>query len=309
MTETRKEAMKRGMRPRVDLVPAVEGRRNPLCLYHRSDLDGKCSGHLVRRHVPEVELLGIEYGDELDWSEFANRHVYLVDFSLQPWTEMQRLAETASKVTWIDHHKSAIEEFGANPIECDGVQGLEQAACELCWRWFNPFEKMPHAVFLLGRYDIWKLDAHEDVLPFQMGMRLNQMLPDDPRWGSLTGYNAEEEIGHIVRKGRTVLEYQGNLNKALMRKAFVHNWRGLRFLCVNAGGINSKAFDSRFDPEQHDAVMGFCFDGVQQQWTISLYSPDQSRDLSVIAKDMAGGGHAAACGFQVASLSDIGVIP
>jgi len=76
---------------------------------------------------------------------------------------------------------------------------------------------------------------------------------------------------------------------------------------VNAGGINSLAFESKFDTNLHDAVMGFYFAGDQGLWTVSLYSPDQSRDLSGIAKDMGGGGHAAACGFQVKLLSEIGL--
>jgi uncharacterized protein len=274
----------------------------PLCLYHRSDLDGKCSGYIVRRHLPDVELLGIEYGDELDWSELADRHVYLVDFSLQPWADMKRLAETASQVTWIDHHKSAIEEFKKSPIQCDGLRSVNYSGCELSWQFFNQGSVIPRAVYLLGRYDVWDLTAHDDVLPFQMGMRLDTWLPDDERWDSIVAYDAEEAIERITRTGITVLKYQDNQNRGLMRKAFVHRWKELVFLAVNAGGINSKAFDSKFDSGKHDAVMSFFYDGSQNKWTVSLYSPDQKQDLSGIAKEMGGGGHAAACGFQVDNL-------
>lgn len=277
---------------------------SPICLYHRSDLDGKCSGYIVRRRFPEVELLGIEYGDDLDFERLRGRDVYLVDFSLQPWGDMQRLADVASKVIWIDHHKSAIEEFEKSPIKCEGVREVGKAACELCWEYLFPEYPSPRLVDLLGRYDVWDLDASPDVLPFQMGMRLNAWMPEDPAWDELV-LNVGTRA--IIEHGEAILRYQSQQNDGLMRKAFEHKWRGVRFLAVNAGGINSKAFDSRYDPAEHDAVMGFYFDGKQQQWTVSIYSPDQSRDLSGIAKEMGGGGHAAACGFQIENLTEIGI--
>jgi nanoRNase/pAp phosphatase (c-di-AMP/oligoRNAs hydrolase) len=114
-------------------------------------------------------------------------------------------------------------------------------------------------------------------------------------------------IDVIIGHGTTVLAYQEQQNTKLMHAAFVHEWKGIAFLAVNAGGINSKAFESRYDSTLHGAVLSFYFHGEQRKWTVSLYSPDQSRDLSGIAKSMGGGGHAAACGFQVERLSDIGL--
>lgn len=277
----------------------------PLCLYHRSDLDGKCSGFVVCKYVPDVELLGIEYGDELDFDRFSGRHVYLVDFSLQPWSEMLKLSKVASKVTWIDHHKSAIEEYQKQPIECDGIREQGFAACELCWQYFSQGIDIPEAIWLLGRYDVWDLDADERVYPFQMGMRLDQWNPDSHQWDKLISDDAEMQ--KHLSAGETVIRYQTQQHEQLMAKSFVHSWRELSFLAVNAGGINSQAFASAYNPDEHDAVMAFYFDGMQSKWTISLYSPDQSRDLSAIAKSMGGGGHAAACGFQVLTLDEIGM--
>ena len=68
-----------------------------ICLYHRSDLDGKCSGAIVKRHIPGTEMIGIDYGDKIPWKDLEGAHVYLVDFSLQPWTDMIRLADVAEK--------------------------------------------------------------------------------------------------------------------------------------------------------------------------------------------------------------------
>ena len=40
---------------------------NPICFYHKADLDGVCSAAIVKHFVPECELYGIDYGDEYPW--------------------------------------------------------------------------------------------------------------------------------------------------------------------------------------------------------------------------------------------------
>ncbi len=270
-----------------------------LCLYHRSDLDGKMSAAIVKKYTPGIELYGIEYGDEIPWDKITNAIVYLVDFSLQPWELMERLQREASSVIWIDHHKSAIEECNKYKSIFNGVRDSTKAACELCWDYFFINQPMPHAVWLLGRYDVWDLKAHEDVLPFQMGMRLN----DSQDTLTELLLNFTDAIERIVRNGKIVLKYQEQMNINLMRNSFVINWKDLKFLTVNTFGVNSTAFESKFDPKLHDAVMCFYFNNTQ--WTVTMYSPNQSIDLSGIAKEMGGGGHASACGFQIADISGL----
>lgn len=282
-----------------------------IILYHCSDLDGHASGALAaikaKNSGDEFELIGIDYGDPLPRNKLKGNNVIMVDFSLQPWSEMQWLAREASQFHWIDHHKSAIEEYQKN-----GLPGIHftknqigKAACELCMEYFfAQSEPIPEFIRLLGRYDVWD---HSDkrTLPFQMGMRL---LNTDPAtnldwWESAINSESMSKgqnrglFGEISRNGRTILEYQRQCNERLMGNAFLVEWKELRFLAVNASGINSKAFDSKWDPLQYDAVMSFYFSG--NHWTVSLYSPDNSVDLSPIAKSMDGGGHASACGFQV----------
>ena len=80
---------------------------------------------------------------------------------------------------------------------------------------------------------------------------------------------------------------------------------GLKFLVCNQGFTNSQLFESKFDPNKHDAVMAIFYKGPENGWTISMYSPDQKQDVSIIAKKMGGGGHPCACGFQVKDLNEV----
>ena len=85
-----------------------------ICLYHGVDLDGFCSGAIYSKYMRErglpYELIPANYGWKLPWEKFDDVDVTMVDFSL-PMNELQKLLNIAKSVMWIDHHKSAIEEF------------------------------------------------------------------------------------------------------------------------------------------------------------------------------------------------------
>ena len=292
-----------------------------VCIYHGADLDGHCSGAIAKMAYPEARLVPLDYGDEVPWHLIDGRtRVVLADFSLQPWDDMQRLAAECARLIWIDHHRTAIDNFEKHGLAGRRIVTVlddRKAACELAWEYFRDqgvlstlplVEFVPLAVTLLGRYDVWDLDYNKMVLPFQMGMRLQDTDPrGDFEWRSL--FENQLAVDAHVSAGRLILSYQDRQNARLMDSAFEYTWRGLDLLCVNAGGINSMAFESRYDPDRHDAVLAFYYNGERNIWTFSLYSPDQKYaedpTLSGIAKSMGGGGHNCACGFQTVSLTAV----
>lgn len=80
------------------------------CFYHKSDLDGMCSGAIVKAFDQAVELRGIQYGEPFPFDEITpGQNVYMVDFSLQPFSDMERLNNLANLI-WIDHHKTSLDE-------------------------------------------------------------------------------------------------------------------------------------------------------------------------------------------------------
>ena len=62
------------------------------CFYHSADFDGHCSGAIIKKKFDDVEMIGINYGDEFPWSDIKpDETVYMVDFSLQPFDLMIKL--------------------------------------------------------------------------------------------------------------------------------------------------------------------------------------------------------------------------
>lgn len=266
-----------------------------ICFYHSADLDGHCSGAIVKRRFPECELYGINYGDAFPW-EKAKGDVVMVDFSLQPHSEMKRLAESCC-VIWVDHHKTAIDEWNSDPFGCKGKFEVGKAGCELAWEYFFPFEEMPEAVKLLGRYDVWD---HSDsrTLPFQYAMRLFDTFPEKNMtlWDGL--FKTDNILfNDILGKGETVLQYvQMDNEKYCKACAFDTPFDGLKCVAINKMLTNSQVFESVWDAEKYDAMLTFGF--RKGRWTVSLYSDKPDIDVSVVAKRRGGGGHKGAAGFQ-----------
>jgi len=274
-----------------------------LCFYHRSDLDGHCSGAIVHRAHPDAELIGIDYGDPFPWDKIDKEtEVIMVDFSIQPIDGMVRLQESCERLVWIDHHESAIKESAKYPAlyMTPGLRLIGKAACELAWEWFFERSTVPMSVFLLGRYDVWALDAHPDVLPFQYGMRsLKKTTPDfSPLWVAL--FSGDPDcVQHLCEVGRTVLDFQDTQDaQACAGCAFPAELAGLKVIALNRSLVNSRSFKSVWDPSLYQAMCAFVRrpNGI---WSVSLYTDREDVDVGEFCKRHGGGGHRKAAGFQM----------
>lgn len=265
-----------------------------LCIYHSADLDGICSGAIMRKKFPEAEMLGYDYGQPFPWDKVdQDTHVYMADVSL-PKEDMARLDHASKGFTWIDHHKSAIEE--CESLDLMGVQEVGKAACELCWEHLFSYDLVPLAVYLLGRYDVWdKLDTRVD--PFQYGSRFHiRNGVEDDAWIDLL--EDDSDIVHsFIEDGRLLYEYQmGENAKYAKARAFETEFHGLKVIACNKMLTNSMLFDTVYEPEKHDAMMVFGLrpDGM---WKCSMYTTHDHVDVSMVCKELGGGGHQKAAGF------------
>lgn len=294
---------------------------NPICFYHIADLDGKCSAVIARLvYNCVVEMYGIDYGWKFPWDKVQGRDVIMVDFSLEPFSDMERLLTEAKNLIWIDHHKTAIEAYAnwriTNPAfsqKIDGIREVGKAGCELAWQHFIGGDPPP-VVKLLGRYDVWDNKDEKEwamrVLPFQYGMRALNLEVDDPYWNTLF-YPANPadsaQVHNIITSGAAILAYENQQN-ALYAKVCAFETvmaepievgkpcRQLRVIACNKALTNSRLFDSVWDPEKYDLMAAFYLQ-KGGTWKVSLYTTKNDVDVSVLAKARGGGGHAKAAGF------------
>ena len=286
-----------------------------ICVYHNKDLDGYCSGAIVKRKYPDAVMLGWDYGKPLPFEGIdpIGEDIILIDISF-PMPDMFELAEVAKSFTWIDHHVSAINDYNNFPIEARRGASITAvlengiAACEGGWKHLFPKEEMPTAVKLAGEYDTWrnkdKFRWDNAILPFQFGMRMFCSSPETfpPELFDYYDIVTDNPVYKIINNGKLILSYQKTQNERACKSSFEIEFEGLRAICLNNGGANSQVFDSVYDESKHDVMIPFAFTG--KHWTFSLYTTKDEVDCSVIAKSKGGGGHKKAAGFQLKELPE-----
>lgn len=280
-----------------------------ICIYHNKDLDGYCSGAIVKRKYPDALMLGYDYGQPLPFDESAliDEDLIIVDVSF-PMDKMFALSVLPKSFIYIDHHISAMKEFDEKQLSqfIHPVFDNNISACEGAWKYIFPDEEMPTAVNLLGEYDTWR-NADKDrwdnaIMPFQYGMRMFcQSAETFPQelfdWYDIV---TDNPVYKIIHDGKLILDYQNTQNERACKSAFEIEFEGLRAIVLNNGGANSQVFESVYDESKHDVMIPFVFTG--KHWTFSLYTTKSKIDCSVIAKSKGGGGHKKAAGFQLIEL-------
>ena len=275
--------------------------------YHKIDLDGKCSGAIAALNLREHKLCPINYDQEFPFDMIKKDDVvYMLDFSLQPFSNMLKLNKLCSLV-WIDHHKSAIEEYkkSGETINCKLISSV--AACESVWNYFKT-SPVPIGVKLLSMYDVWdKSDPRVDS--FQCGVET--VLELDPTktlddWKVLLTLDEnKEDFKEILANGMIIENFRKTeAEKRIKEMCWIDNIFGYKAIIANMRG-NSMTFDSIYDKEKADLMILFNYFGPTKKWTVSLYSKNPNVDCSEIAKKHGGGGHKAASGYQTNDLSEI----
>jgi len=267
-----------------------------LCIHH-NDADGYCSGAIVKYFEKDVTTVSMNYGYDIPWKKIKEaKKVYMVDFGLQPFSEMIKLSEMkGDNLIWIDHHKTSIEDMEKSGRSFKGLQIIGQAGCELTWQYFTE-DRMPLIVRLIGRYDVWDLEYSPFLFDLQAGLKYVDVDADDDEFWQ-RHFRSNQETDELIKKGEICNKYQQNLyNSYVNSHSFSMSWEGYNFLVCNALNVNSKLFDIKFDKTKYDAVMAFGY--TNKKWSISMYTDKSGIDVGSLAKKYGGGGHTGAAGMQ-----------
>jgi oligoribonuclease NrnB/cAMP/cGMP phosphodiesterase (DHH superfamily) len=258
-------------------------------IYHKADLDGRCSAAIVLRHVGgRATLHPWNYGMPVPEGIAPGDDVWVVDCCL-PKADMVRLHETCHLV-WIDHHKTAIDECGG--LDCEGLRTVGKAACLLAWECCYPLEKPPPLVRHIGLYDVWD---HRDPNTVPLNYAI---LADQTGEGPLDEtvfvlwYRGDIEV--MVDKGCAIENWINSQNHtkgaAYCYKIAFHGHRGV----ICNGEVHwAKAY---LDKDTVIAI-SYLYDPNTDAWRFSLRS--ESVDCAALAKHYGGGGHKGAAGFEI----------
>lgn len=308
--------------------------KNTVVIYHRADFDGIFCREIARKFLGDkgVEYVGWDFGDapleiplyvQIYILDLPVDRVFGIEFAQPPKTALIE-NDWLNRIVWIDHHKSSI---ATHPKVIPGYRIDGVAACRLAWQWFAhqtdepglPGTELPNkknfvdrqvsepsAVRLAGEYDIWD-KRNPDAELFQHGL---PSVPPERIFPLILEESipAKTCVDTLLNRGESIQYVQTQQNKSIIKAyGFTFVWEGLTFLCCNHARFNSHLFTAGLRPE-HDACFGFCYDGTNGMWRVSLYHAPgkEQHDLSLIASKYGGGGHRGACGFRTHKLPFLG---
>lgn len=289
-------------------------------IYH-DDIDGISSAAIVYNYHKDVvnstfNFIECSYNsDELPPVESFKKSdiIYIVDYSI-PIDYMEKLIyEIRAMVIWIDHHKSAIENYDINysfePVNIPGIRlyDTEESAVLLTWKYFYSFsylnKNIPEAVQLISDYDTWKWSKTNNLNAkyFMYGL-LTTTLKNGPMSSVYKNLFYESEqikkanLFNIIEIGKNVVEYLNVENEVFGQKyAYESKLFDYNVLVINTAHANTSFFESFFHKD-YDIYIGWIYTG--KEYKVSMFTRKDSIDLSKIAKSLGGGGHKSAAGFS-----------
>jgi len=271
------------------------------CIYHSIDLDGWCSGAIVKKWATqnnfEIELIGYNHGESIPEKLEDADMLIICDMSFTK-EAMDKLHEKyGKKLIWIDHHKSAID---LHDKTISGLRTDKYAACELTWKYLFPDVKVPIIVNYLGLYDSFRsknTPEHEKILQFQYYARsvCNSIDIIPSEWIS-PGID-RNKLKDYIEKGKAIYEYL--CKEALMKFKLSHpvDIDGHMFIMYNGDRFNPINFGIRYHDKGYEGAGSYYYNG--ENFIVSLYNDDDKLDVSEICKKYGGGGHKGASSMQL----------
>ena len=268
-----------------------------------ADPDGFCGAWVLKTAVesgklanpdPTFEIFAVDYvkGFPMDIVD-KDETVFIVDYSIEP-AQMDELLKKTSEVYWIDHHASALEKFEGYDKEIKGLRDTDYASCENCYRFvMGEDAPLPEVVKMVGDFDTWRWQEldNRDAYQFILGISIQNLPPDTGCWETF-----EENPRKYVAFGKVIDAAKLEEFRGLHEKMFVvDDFEGHKALVLNAPARGFFAFEERTDLDDYEVFL--MYHRNDDKYQFSIFSQNESPDVSKIAAKLGGGGHAGAAGF------------
>lgn len=264
----------------------------PLVIYHSNCADGFSAAWCFwHRYGDACDFHPGTYGQQPP--EVTDRCVYLVDFSYKRDVVLKML-EAAAHIMLIDHHKTAIEDLaGIESGKFSAVTDLNRSGATLAWDFLFPDESRPLLLGHVEDRDLWRFKlpgtreiqafvfAHEYT--FELWDKL--MAADQAELLKMTAAGAAIERKHH----KDVAELVAVCKRRMVIGGHDVPTASLPYtLASDAGHLMAQG-----EP------FAACYWDTDEHRCFSLRATDDGMDVSEIAAQYGGGGHAKAAGFKV----------
>ena len=270
--------------------------KKKILFYHKDCLDGFGSRWCFERKFgEEMEYIPVSYSSPIP--DLESKEIWIADFSFDREVLLKMKSKNIS-VTLIDHHKTA--ESRLKDLDFCHFD-MNHSGSVLCWKYLNKEEPIPVLLKYIEDMDLWKfkLSKSKEITSFLEdreysfahfeSIHKKMETPD----GLL--FVAEQGSSFLAKKEMQIILLEKNKHylEVLGEKICAVNTPVYRSeLASKIGGDNSKY------------GLAYYYDGENYIFSIRP-GKEKNFDVSSIAVQFGGGGHRAASGFMVKSLSDL----
>lgn len=272
----------------------------PLVIYHGNCADGFSAAWCFwRKYRDGADYVAGVY--QQDPPDVTGRDVYLVDFSYKR-AVVERMLTQANSVCLIDHHKTAIEDlqplfmqdsWTGEPKQLAHFTDLNRSGATLAWDYLFPGEDRPLLLGHVEDRDLWRFKlagtreiqalvfSHE--YSFETWDKL--MSADQVELLKMTAAGAAIERKHH----KDVAELVAVCKRRMVIGAYDVPVASLPYTMVS----DAAHLMAQGEP------FAACYWDTSEGRVFGLRATDEGVDVSDVAKQYGGGGHAKAAGFKV----------
>lgn len=271
----------------------------PLVIYHGNCADGFSAAWCFwRKYRDGADYVAGVY--QQDAPDVTGRDVYLVDFSYKR-PVVERMLQEANSVTLIDHHKTAIDDLRPLKVEQVGYGqetfgwfcDLERSGATLAWDFLFPGEQRPLLLGHIEDRDLWRFklagtrEIQAMVFSYEYSFELwdKLMAADQVELLKMTAAGAAIERKHH----KDVAE----LVKVCQRRMVIGGHD------VPVASLPYTLVSDAAHLMAQGEPFAACYWDTAEGRVFGLRATDDGVDVSDVAKQYGGGGHAKAAGFKV----------
>jgi oligoribonuclease NrnB/cAMP/cGMP phosphodiesterase (DHH superfamily) len=261
-----------------------------LVIYHADCLDGfGAAWSAFKAFGNQANYVAARFGEPFP-KHTSDCEIYIVDFCYPP-DVLKVASQTAAKITIIDHHITAIQQFEnvTLPENVTLYFDINHSGCVLAWNYFFPEITPPQILKHIEDRDLWlfELDGSKEITT----ALYEQMPLSFKSFGTL-------KLSKLFAVGQIQVAQFSKMVQRLVKNAHAIKLGHIKGLAVNAPSFFASELGHALAEKSGTFGMTYHFDGRKKQWIFGLRSVGDF-DVGQLAVEFGGGGHLNASGFSL----------
>lgn len=267
-------------------------------LYHANCMDGFGAAYAAWLALDDsATYIPVTHGHPFPEEVTDGSIVYILDFSY-PADVLREVAARVCELTIIDHHKTAEEALRAVK-DLDNIFisfALNKSGAVLTYEHFFP-GTVPSLFEYIQDRDLWKFNYGDTTRMVHAGL---QTVPKTfERWNRI-------DVSVLIEKGEVLLDHIKQTVQMICSQAREGEIGGRPCVMVNATAFWSEVGHKLLEDWPEMPFAASYYDDKHGRRIFSLRSRS-GFDMSEVAKEFGGGGHAQAAGFTVSPAEMVGM--